>query len=87
MTRHNCGLAALVASTVLWVGVFVVPFFDGPVGTKAAVAGSLYGVSTAFFLLAGWLLGPETMAQMKAWMRQRVAARRGRSSRGGPTPQ
>lgn len=80
MRRRQLGIAALVLSTLLWLGVFVVPLFEGPVGTKAAVAGSLYAVSTVLFLLSGWLLGRDTMDHLRGWTRRRVAALRDRSS-------
>ncbi len=63
-------------STVLWVGIFLVPFAEGPATAKAAAAAALYAVSWVLLVPATWLLGRETMDRMHSWTRQRIASLR-----------
>jgi hypothetical protein len=79
VNRRNAGLFLMLISTLLWIAVFVVPFFDGPNDLKVAAAAGLYGVSWVLLAASTWLLGPEAMERMRGYTRGRLTALRNRS--------
>ena len=64
--RTTLGYTCLVVSTVLYVGIFALPFVDFPTETKLITGTVLYGTSYVFMFAGGALLGREVIDKLKA---------------------
>lgn len=81
MSKRTGAIILMAVSTVLWLAVFAVPWFDGDVASKAVTAGALYAASYVFFFAAIALVGREGYALLKEQLAARL--RRGEP---GPAP-
>ena len=66
------GFGCLILSMVLYLIIFVLPFIDADLETKATVGGVLYVASYIVMFIGGAVLGREIMDELKSrwktWM-------------------
>ena len=75
MSKRTAAIVALVISTALWIGVFLVPFTQLTPETKWFSAAGLYGASYVFFFAAIALVGKEGYAALKEQLKERFRRR------------
>ena len=59
------GFGCLILSMVLYLIIFVLPFIDADLETKATVGGVLYVASYIVMFIGGAVLGREIMDELK----------------------
>ncbi|MBM7074022.1 transporter suffix domain-containing protein [Shewanella sp. 202IG2-18] len=63
--RQKIGYGLLIVSTIIWCGIFVVPFLDIDTAKSAGLATACFFVGEAAFYIGILLIGKEAWLKLK----------------------
>jgi hypothetical protein len=85
--RSVAGLALVIVSTALWLGMFAVPFLPLSLGIAWLLVGALFLSGEVLFWLGVLLVGPDLVGWVWRWVpwrRRRLARPAGLTARAPP---